>query len=482
MANMLCLPTELLEQIFHYLDSIDDVHNLGRVCTATHHVIRRLPVYTRIMRSVIGASVQHRLDISLCRMLDLHRLIVQHFADGHGPLPATQPHSGSTYQPFEDDLVLAVTSECPCGPCIECLPDVRIHEILARYQGIRVLEDVWLATEQTDSHLIPADFETDVDIFGVRYTSVLEREEECRDGDMVTRLSAQSESYTSFNVDQRNRFYAAITSVWLLNEIRWVLAQFEYPSASFVLQVKLLTACKQWVAKQSATPLLDDLDRNAVFRFLYHYVLPIYGRFLADRCDSTLPLTFSSNIGQDPPLHTRNLQLFLTAGQVYLQPPDFIDLIIRSRTSRKRPYPHLPIPQSTSYHQHPSPLSRFPPTPPPTARIAEINNHQRNLRRRKLDLLNIIARASINQNDRHLQSHQVVQPDPKALYKIVDDSAAYFEKKALSAWRASLSTEQLNAWRVEWGETWWTVWWWANSEEKARAKLDRWKAASSQAE
>ena len=36
----------------------------------------RLPVYTRIMPSVIGSTLQQRFDISLCRMLDLHRLPV----------------------------------------------------------------------------------------------------------------------------------------------------------------------------------------------------------------------------------------------------------------------------------------------------------------------------------------------------------------------------------------------------------------------
>jgi hypothetical protein len=60
MANMTDLPAELLEQIFQELYSIEDVHHLGRVCKVTCHLIRKPPVYTGIMRTIISKSPQHR--------------------------------------------------------------------------------------------------------------------------------------------------------------------------------------------------------------------------------------------------------------------------------------------------------------------------------------------------------------------------------------------------------------------------------------
>jgi hypothetical protein len=151
------LPVEVLELIFHHLGSIDDVHSFGRTCNATHHVINRQSVYTNIMRSVIGRSPQHRYDILLCRMLDMHRGIAYRW---NRPIPPTQP-SPDPYAPvtyhFFEALIMKLFRECTHCPSKECLPDTRVHEILARYQGLRILEDQWLLRQLVDKDLFQTD-------------------------------------------------------------------------------------------------------------------------------------------------------------------------------------------------------------------------------------------------------------------------------------------------------------------------------------
>jgi hypothetical protein len=408
-------------------------------------------------------------DMALGRILNLHRLTVANFSSGHAPFPATQPQGGGIYQDHEIALVFAVTNVCPHGPCTACLPDSLVHDILARYQGLSVLKQMWLARELTASDLfydVP-----DEKAFRSKYTYVVEREEGL---DLPARRDPVSQTYTTFNVDQRNRFHAAITSVWLLNEVRWYLTNFQYPAPDFVLQIKLLAACKEWINDQTDNPLLDDLDRFAVFRYLYHHLLPLHGRFMADRCDSKLPLTYETDFLKDQPTNTKNFQFFLTAGQVYLQPPDIIDLVVRDKVSRKRPYLHLLIPDSTAHYQCPSPICHFPPSRPPDALSRDTDIHGLNVRDKRLRILGIIARASINQNERHPARHQIVQPDPGALYNLVDQSAAYMERRALRSSGVG-EIESLNTSRREWGAVWWRVWWWANSDEKAIAKMEGWR-------
>lgn len=305
MSTLLDLPAELLEAIFHYLGNIDDVHYFGRACKATHHVIRRSTVYTEIMRSVIAGSAQHRYDIMLCRMLDLRRDIVHHFTTGRGPLASTSIHQRNSHDPadvpsLEERIYWTLTSQCPQGPCMECLPDARVYDILARYQGLRVLEDSWLMRPLTSKDLFPADCSTDGEQFIRTYSSVIEGDQDFQDGSLSPDSCSEARSYQGFNADQRQRFYSAITSLWLLNDVRWMLVQFAHPDPGFGILLKALDAFKQWFKYQRGTTLIDELDRYAAFRFVYHHLLPLHGSFLADRDSAKLPLTFAFDVEKNP--------------------------------------------------------------------------------------------------------------------------------------------------------------------------------------
>ncbi|KAF2636981.1 hypothetical protein P280DRAFT_472500 [Massarina eburnea CBS 473.64] len=490
MSPFLRLPPELLEEIYHYLGSIDDVHHFGRTCKSTLHVIQRQTVYTEIMRSIIGTSSQHRFDVSLSRMLDLHRDIVRRYTQVlDRPVRATQPqvnpHGGVIFNDIEHQLVTAVTNTCPHGPCRLCLPDTRVHEILARYQGLRLLEDQWLRRQLRDIDVVSVDCSKDNSEFIRLYQIVLGREEDFRDGNFAPRSSDEAETCTGFNADQRGRFHCAIVSLWLLNEIRWVLTQFRYPSPTFTLQIRMLEVCKRFITEDSAIPIVEELDRFAVFRFMYQHLLPVHGSFLADRCSSKLPLTFPSDLEKHSLYCARFLQVFLLAGQTYMQPPDIIDLLVRSRTSRKPPYPLLILPHTTDLYRIPASAFRCPTgldyTSPDPARIMD----KRLLMRNSINHLNIIGRASIKQSEMYPNSHWFTRANGTDLFDIVDDMSTWLREKALV--RFDMHSKRLAArdwtkikgiktvFAYEWERVWWRIWWWANSEDKAVAKMERWR-------
>jgi hypothetical protein len=104
--------------------------------------------------------------------------------------------------------------------------------------------------------------------------------------------------YTIFNADQSERLYSAVTYVWLLNEICWILTNFVYP-ARFDLQIDLIAKCMSFLADQKHTTLLDELDQCTVFRPMYHHLLPLYGISLADQSVAQLPFTFAYEFTKD---------------------------------------------------------------------------------------------------------------------------------------------------------------------------------------
>ncbi|KAF1840716.1 uncharacterized protein K460DRAFT_370681 [Cucurbitaria berberidis CBS 394.84] len=479
MAVLTDLPAELLEQIYHFLGSIDDVHCFGRACKTTYHNIKRQNVYVEIMRSVVQHSPQHRYDYQLCRMLNLHTRIVHHFEQNGGHLPVTRTNAlGYTLNEWENALALAsVPITCESSLCSECLPDEMVYEILARYQGLRTLEDIWLERQLNESDFLAVDGTSDADQIMQSFHTLVGRAEEFRDGDISARNSKtpETKSYTTFNADQRARFYSAVVCVWLLNEIRWVLTNFAYPGG-FNIPIMVLEGCRENIAKQKSTCLLDELDQHAIFTFMYHHLLPSYGTFLADRDSSKLPFTFCSDFMKDSPHCIRLLQLFLAAGQTYLQPPDLIDLIVRSKVSRRAPYPLMTLPVSTENWIRPSRAFALP------HHFGLCDNRYKSLiQRASLIHLSLIIRSSFHQTQDDMSQNRLTAPAlSQAPYDLKDHARQYFTERAMVAFElyeqrsSGLRNIRDGFWKV-WDRVLWSVWWWANSEEKARAKMERWR-------
>jgi hypothetical protein len=301
MAVFLDLPPELLVPIFHSLGSIDDVHYFGRTCRKTYDIIQRQSDYVKIMRSVIAQSPQHRYDLQLSRMLKFHGAVVEEMQQNSSQLPATPHTPGFTLNRWEGGFAIAMTpSHCYSKCRLTCYSDGTVHDILARYQGLRVLENIWLKRQLTASDYLAPDETVDVDDLMHIHRILVRRNEMFQDGDMLSRRSNTPETalYGKLNADQRARFYAAVSYVWLLNEIRWFLTNFVYP-IRFDVQVAMLQNAKEYLKGQRHVPLLDEIDNCAVFKFLYHHLLPLHGTALADRDSSKLPFTFSSDSTED---------------------------------------------------------------------------------------------------------------------------------------------------------------------------------------
>lgn len=301
MAILLDLPPELLRPIFHYLGSIDDVHYLGRTCTKTYEAIRRPRDYVNIMRSVISQGPQHRYDMQLSRMLRIHGAVVDELRQNNNQIQATSFNSGYILNQWERSFSAAITeSTSEIRSRLESYSDELIYEILARYQGLRVLEDIWLKRQLTASDFLAPDEALEADDLLHTYRTINQRNELFMDGDMQSRRLKTPETwhYKRFNADQRARFYVAVVRLWLLNEIRWFLTSFSYPS-TLDLQIALLQTGKEYMKGQRQVPLLDELDSFAVFKFLYHHLLPLHGTALADQNSAKLPLTFSSDFAAD---------------------------------------------------------------------------------------------------------------------------------------------------------------------------------------
>jgi hypothetical protein len=305
MASLRDLPQELLVLIYHGLGSVDDAHNFGRAYKKAYGTIQSPLIYLNVMRSIIGQAPQHRFDLQLCKMLDLHKDVVERMQQRRSQLGTTQPNpTGYVYNEWENRLEYATApTTCNDKCCANCLPDETVYSILARYQGLRVLEKLWLDRQLTSSDYVSVDESPRADALSLigSYRVIVHRSELFKDGEMPSRSSQTPETsaYTRLNADQRARFYSAVIYVWLLNEVRWVLTNFAYP-VNFDVQVLLLESCKESITAQRRTSLLDELDHIAVFKFMYHHLLPVYSTFLGDQTITQLPFTFATDFIKDP--------------------------------------------------------------------------------------------------------------------------------------------------------------------------------------
>ncbi|KAF2661432.1 hypothetical protein K491DRAFT_647843 [Lophiostoma macrostomum CBS 122681] len=484
--ELTALPNELLAQIFENLASIDDVHYLGRCCKATYEIIRDQSAYVKIMRSVIRHSQVHRFDIQLCQMLDVHNTVVSHFQMGGLPfIPTPLSHRGLSHtnvSKLELDLAQAINDNeeevGTHGPTK--LTDGRIYDILARWQGLRVLRDLWLARQLKREDYLTLNAESPT-LFSQAFEKLVDRHWTCPDK-VPARFTFHDADYITFNPDQYARFYAATTNLWLMNEIRWVLTHYTHPTATFHLPLVILDSCRAKLASQTQTPLLDDIDKYAVYTFLYQHLLPLHLTVLSDQCSSKLPLTYSSDSSAGRSTHSaRLMQLCLLAGQTYLQPPDIIELAVRNAVKRKPPYPDVYPPPSTMTHLRPNPQNPFPPRRSLTSdaiQLAPIIPNQQPLDPLVLTHVRIMQRASFAQTYRAPAAPVLPRTAPRSLYRVLDlqDHLEDRVKVEFDLHAGPGKPDIMTVLHRRLGsEVRWGVWWWANSEVKARMKMERWR-------
>ncbi|KAH7559426.1 hypothetical protein BM1_04363 [Bipolaris maydis] len=470
MAQLTDLPSEVLELIYRALGSIDDVHHLIRTCRTTARVTCQRNVYLDIMRSVIHHSPQHRRDYQLNKILAVHARFVAFLSGKMTGVRATKhPSSGL------NDLEVHLLRLLCLNPHKADWSDMEICDVLARYQGLRVLEDIWLSRQLEEQDYLSAGDASDHQEFSDRFITLVTRADEFAEGQIQRRhpKDKHTHSYKNMHPDQRARFYAAVVRIWFMNEVRWMLTNFDCTKL-------LLGPCQRMIKLYVQDGFLTErLDECAIFAFMYHHLLPRNIKFLADRDSSKLPFTFESDFRKDNVQCCRLLQACLTAAQAHFQPPDLIDLVIRSSLSRRPPYPEMTMPELSEAWRHPqstdSPpnMDLFHKDMAPMALRVCIRHLQR------------IGRSSIHEDVNHLGRVQNMaqfwyNPLVPRLLDIPDWAMTYLVHGVICEFEKDKSCQEglvdmKSVFEKKWKEVQWEVWWWANNDDKARMKMERWR-------
>jgi hypothetical protein len=166
----------------------------------------------------------------------------------------------------------------------------------------------------------------------------------------------------------------------------------------------------------------------------------------------------------------------MTAGQTYFQPPDLIDLIARNNAARRPPYPLITFPETTRVWQRPSQAFAFPANS--TLNLFD-ESSKRLIRRASENHLNLIARSSFHQKS-DTRSQTVNSPRANDAYLMDDHASDYYFDRAMVAFeKFENHASDLQCIREvfprKWEDTLWSIFWWANSEDKARTKMERWR-------
>jgi hypothetical protein len=115
-------------------------------------------------------------------------------------------------------LSLARTSTaCDDVHCLDYLQDLIVYDILARYQSLRVLEDLWLERQLSGNDYFAIDESPSAEALTLTYgyQVVINCNELYREGGISSqrKVTPETVKYTTLNTDQRARFYFVVTGV-----------------------------------------------------------------------------------------------------------------------------------------------------------------------------------------------------------------------------------------------------------------------------
>jgi hypothetical protein len=242
------------------------------------------------------------------------------------------------------------------------------------------------------------------------------------------------------------------------------------------------------VRETITNPLLDELDALSMYTFLYKHLLPAHCAALADRGSSKLPLTFSSALCSDTQYSAVFLQVCLMAGQAFLQPPDLIELVICNGVDLIPFLSGRPFPGPSHEHAYPTRLVGG-------GRNLENNDNipESRARLRTIDsVIQVLGTATLLQFGRQPDLVPTFYSMTRAIHStyaelikskdITEHCLKDAVKLAMDRYCRPDSPDTRAKFDSRWAEeVRWKVWWWANSEDKARMKMNRWMESSTSA-
>ncbi|KAJ9647952.1 hypothetical protein H2199_001729 [Coniosporium tulheliwenetii] len=251
------------------------------------------------MRSILIHAKHHEYDIALSRLIEQHQSFISFYAAGGCASPRRKEDRRTTLS-ASDSLEWSTTL-----PTDGSLSDEMVCDILARWQGLRVLQDLYLESEPPPASYRPM------------------REYRAPEGLAEERRHRPP----------KQRFYRALSYLWLLSEYRWLLSH-DHDQIRFDAAVKadfdrkLQAHVREPLSnfKQEDRAMLDALDALDVFEYLYTSLFPAHSSVIGTQLDCTSQKYDWRLPASVPDLDTK---CALHRAAAVLRAPDIIEIVVR---------------------------------------------------------------------------------------------------------------------------------------------------------
>ncbi|PLN74449.1 hypothetical protein BDW42DRAFT_63445 [Aspergillus taichungensis] len=216
MGWVLNLPTELIIRIFESLDDIDDALHFARCCKDLHCVFDPLSARFKIFRSIIARASHHENDIELSQRVNLYGRFSQDFYESRR-IPSNPTHRKSLVSRYLNPLDSS-----------EDVPAEFIWDIVCRWQGMRVLYDLYCDPAVNEAYLAST--------FPNIQTPPIPDHSEAMASEPALLPPAGSVCPAFVKMSQRERqksyqrFYKAVTRHWISVESLWLVRTQFFPS------------------------------------------------------------------------------------------------------------------------------------------------------------------------------------------------------------------------------------------------------------
>ncbi|OJD20571.1 hypothetical protein ACJ73_08091 [Blastomyces percursus] len=307
MALLLMLANELLLQIFKELGDIDDVLHLGQTCKHLYNLLE-------FGRNRLHAE-HHKYDLRLCYLIEMNQQYTSSYSTHQGSPPASSRPQSSVF------WRLYAASE-------DTLSDHFTWWIVCRWQGLRLLEDLYL-NQSTHSAFCCSVFPYDdehVSNENVRYNicDALAAEEPLARPPIET--FQRSRTLSSFR--QTQRFYQVLTAHWFAVEALCLARVSAYPTVSEQLKVFAQVAVI-WQEGHGRT-LSESLDMVEICDFVWGFL----GRKIFSNVqDCPSWIQGEEDMGffpDDEEPENSKWDYFVKCTLQYLRPPNIIELLLLS--------------------------------------------------------------------------------------------------------------------------------------------------------
>jgi F-box domain len=337
MTVLLDLPSEVITLIFCNLRDIDDVNHLSRSCRRLHSILQNEATYLIVMRTIIvsfgitnnlkldgvscpylqSQSDVYENDLALCTIIETNQAFSE-FYQTHAERPLESGIKGSDLPNLAHERPEELTAE-------------RVYTIICRWHGLRVLQELYLdVTIGTQYYESTFPFAGDFDPADM----TLSTESSVRVSHLQS-LPAGDNAGKSFDAQQTQRFYKALTSYWLAMEAHWLLCRSVQDTWEELWN--LSDSVEDIWSGNLRGGLLESLEVLEVYDFVYGFLL----RMIFPNVETTLPWLSGSGsyYFENNTFAPSEWVFFLQNCRLFLRPPDIIELLAMVCSSTETTWP-----------------------------------------------------------------------------------------------------------------------------------------------